>query len=155
VDDWETFYLRSERGEAQKAWSHQAHSTPTELRILARGWRNAVKPTPGQRHQKIHQPQRGCGRACKTTEYIFSCFMAKAGMRNTSGIDSGTDATPLGLGYPEYGVPRVGSVPLRQPRAEIRIPVGDEEPSPPPSKVILPTAGVADLLLITMAAQRT
>ncbi len=25
--------------------------------------------------------------------------MAKAGMRNTSGIDSGTDATPLGLGY--------------------------------------------------------
>ena len=28
-------------------------------------------------------------------------------MRNTPGIDSGTDATPLGLGYPEYGVPRV------------------------------------------------
>ena len=30
----------------------QKPSTPTELRILARGWRNAVKPTPGQRHQK-------------------------------------------------------------------------------------------------------
>jgi len=27
-------------------------------------------------------------------------FMAKAGMRNTPGIDSGTDATQLGLGYP-------------------------------------------------------
>ena len=26
--------------------------------------------------------------------------MAKAGMRNTPGIDSGRDATPLGLGYP-------------------------------------------------------
>ena len=36
-------------------------------------------------------------------------------------------------------LPRVGSVPLRQPRAEIRIPVGDEEPSPPSSKIILPT----------------
>ena len=94
---------------------------------------------PGTTAPKNPSTPTGCGRACKTTEYIFSCFMAKAGMRNTSGIDSGTDATPLGLGYPEYGVPRVGSVPLRQPRAEIRIPVGDEEPSPPSSKIILPT----------------
>ena len=63
--------------------------------------------------------------------------MAKAGMRNTSGIDSGTDATPLGLGHPEYGVPRVASVSLRQPWAKIRIPVGDEEPSTPTGLCIL------------------
>ena len=57
---------------------------PPSTRLREDKWRNAVKPTPGQPHQKIHQPQRGCGRACKTTEYIFSCFMAKAGMRNTT-----------------------------------------------------------------------
>ena len=31
-------------------------STPTGLCILARGWRNAVKPTPGQRTKKFHNP---------------------------------------------------------------------------------------------------
>ena len=73
---------------------------------------------------------------CRTPNLVMPLCRSA---RNTSGIDSGTDATPLGLGYAEYGLPRVGSVPLRQPRAEIRIPVGDEEPSPPSSKIILPT----------------
>ncbi len=52
-------------------------------------------------------------------------------MRNTSGIDSGTDATPLGLDDLHAHCPRVASVSLRQPWAKIRIPVGDEEPPTP------------------------
>jgi len=75
----------------------------------------------------------------RTNTGSFCDFMAKAGKRITSGIESGTDATPLGLGYTGFGVPRVASALLRQPWAEILIPVGDEEPSPPSSKIILPT----------------
>ena len=43
-----------------------------------------------EHHRKAH---------FRTNTGSFCGFMAKAGMRNTSGIDSGTDATPLGLGY--------------------------------------------------------
>ena len=115
-------------------------STPTGLCISARGWRNAVKPTPGQPHQKLPNPNGVASGPEKPPDISCFCdFMAKAGMRNTSRIDSGTDATPLGLGYPECGVPRVASALLRQPWAKNRIPVGDEEPSPPSSKIILPT----------------
>ena len=41
--------------------------------------------------------------------------MAKAGMRNTPGIDSGRDATPLGLGYTGAEFP-VGHFALRKNR---------------------------------------
>ena len=49
------------------------------------------------------------------------------------------DATASVLWCPSGRIPRVGSAVLRQPRAKNRIPVGDEKPSLPSSKIILPT----------------
>ena len=79
-----------------------------------------------------HNPNGVASDPEKPPDISYFCgFMAKAGMRNTSGIDSGTDATPLGLDDLHAHCPRVASVSLRQPRAKIRIPVGDEEPPTP------------------------
>ena len=65
--------------------------------------------------------------------------LAAGGVTEGGGQKPKNPSTQTGLGYPGSGVPRVASALLRQPRAKIRIPVGDEEPSPPSSKIILPT----------------
>ena len=85
-------------------------------------WRNAVKPTPGQPHQKFHLPQRGCVRAG-----------AEGGAPSETrlGLIPGRTQPRWGWDIRGAGVPRVASALLRQPWAKIRIPVGDEEPPTP------------------------
>lgn len=82
--------------------------TPTELRISAWGCRSKTEATPGHRNGNSPTPKVLC--PCPPHRTAWT-------------------QPRLGLGYAGCRSPGVASAPLRQPRAGIRIPIRDKEPS--------------------------
>lgn len=79
-------------------------SKPNGLADVGPGLGSIAEPTPGQDHPAFSNPKRGYVQAGATIRH---------------------GRNPVGVGIYETEKPGVASVSLRQPGAEIRIPVGD------------------------------